>query len=75
MILSTEFNSLVTLLAVMLVLMLQVVAEGEATLVFLDSSYRPVRVPAAVKGVFTQLAKEYKAAAAAVSSSRSQTAV
>jgi hypothetical protein len=43
-------------------LLLQVVAEGETTAVFLDSGYRPVRMPAEVKTVFSKLAKEYQIA-------------
>ena len=51
----------------------QVVADGSATLVFLDSSYRPIRLPAEVKQVFTEVANDYKAAAAAAGGTAEQT--
>jgi hypothetical protein len=39
---------------------MQVVVEGSVTLVFLDPSYRPVRVPAEVRGVFRPLMEDYQ---------------
>lgn len=38
---------------------MQVVAAGQATVVFLDSAYRPTRVPAEPKRVFSALQAEY----------------
>lgn len=40
---------------------LQVVCQGQATVVFLDAAYKPIRVPASVKEALTQLHQEYKA--------------
>lgn len=37
----------------------QVVCQGQATVVFLDSQYRPIRVPAKVKAAFTELQQAY----------------
>lgn len=38
----------------------QIVCQGQATVVFLDASYKPVRVPANVKEALIQLQQEYK---------------
>lgn len=40
---------------------MQVVCQGQATVVFLDDTYRPVRVPAKVKAALAHLHQEYKA--------------
>lgn len=40
---------------------LQVVCQGQATVVFLDQAYKPIRVPATVKEALMQLHQEYKA--------------
>ncbi|KAF8063869.1 ALT4 [Scenedesmus sp. PABB004] len=37
----------------------QVVCQGQATVVFLDARYRPVRVPAGVRDTLAPLAAEY----------------
>lgn len=39
---------------------MQVVCQGQATVVFLDDTYRPVRVPAQVKAALAHLHQEYK---------------
>ena len=41
---------------------LQVVCQAQATVVFLDGSYKPVRVPGHVKEAFSRLQAEYKSA-------------
>jgi acyl-CoA thioesterase FadM len=38
-----------------------VACQATATVVFLDESYRPVRVPSEVKPMFSKLNAEYKA--------------
>eukprot|EP00878_Enallax_costatus_P029719 GHUV01032262.1.p2 GENE.GHUV01032262.1~~GHUV01032262.1.p2 ORF type:complete len:145 (+),score=41.97 GHUV01032262.1:705-1139(+) len=40
----------------------QVVCQAQATVVFLDGSYKPVRVPGHVKEAFSRLQAEYKSA-------------
>jgi acyl-CoA thioesterase FadM len=39
---------------------MQVVCLGQATVVFLDATYKPVRVPAQVKAALAHLHQEYK---------------
>ena len=40
---------------------MQVVCQGQATVVFLDAQYKPIRVPAKVKEMLLHLHQEYKA--------------
>lgn len=40
----------------------QVVVEAEAVVVFLDQAYRPVRIPADVKQIFSQVCSDGSAA-------------
>jgi hypothetical protein len=47
-------------LLLLLLLQSQIVCQGQATVVFLDASYKPVRVPANVKEALIQLQQEYK---------------